>query len=428
MSYNINNIIDKYLKIKNYYDNILNKDKKLIKTSNDEPTPISCIEDFVNKISDINKDIWKKNLKILDPCCGCGNFFIPILKELVKHHDIKSVVENMLYFNDINNDRISIVKKVFCDSKYNLNITEYDYLEYKNPIKYDIIVANPPYAKLLKDGKRASKNHNMIGSFIKKSLKLLKKNGLLLFITPNNWMSYSNRNTLIQELTTKQIHYLNIHTAKKYFKKIGSSFTWYIIENTDSYKDIEIEGVWKKKEYKSIVKSEIKNYIPLFYNSTIQNILNKTIDNKKLSKFNIETSSFLHKYTKKKFISNKKDEIFKYKLIHTPTQTVWSSKPHKYQDGYKIFIGTTSYYKTFIDNCGMTQSIAFIRCKDKKEAENKNKILNHPLYIFINNICRYGNFNNIRILQSFPICDNYDNVYKLFNITKDESEFIINNL
>ena len=39
----------------------------------------------------------------------------------------------------------------------------------------------------------------------------------------------------------------------------------------------------------------------------IQNILKKTLDNKALTKFGVETTSFLHKYTKKQFIKKEKD-------------------------------------------------------------------------------------------------------------------------
>lgn len=42
--------------------------------------------------------------------------------------------------------------------------------------------------------------------------------------------------------------------------------------------------------------------------------------------------------------------------------------------------------------------------------------MNHPMYKFINNICRYGNFNNVRILQNFPYCDD---VYNIFNKGRD---------
>jgi len=411
-----------YATIKEYYDNVLNKNKDLVVTTNDEPTPITCVEEMVNKIPDL---FWKnKNIKILDPCCGCGNFPFVIYYKLIKYHDKEHILTNMLYFNDLNSERINVMHKIF---DYNLNIYNEDFLKINITLKFDLIVANPPYAKLLPNGKRASKNHNLIGLFIKKSFELLNPRGLLLYITPDNWMSYADRNTLICELTKLQIVYLNIHIAKKYFKKVGSSFAWYLIENIPSYKPITIEGIWNKKLYKDTVQSEERNFIPLYYNNTIQSILHKTIDNTSITKFDVKTSSDLHKYTKKQFISSTQDNIHKFKLIHTPNQTVWSSRPHKYQDGFKVFISTTSYYGTFVDNCGMTQSIAFIMCKDKEEASNLGKVLNHPMYKFINNICRYGNFNNIRILQNFPYCDNYHDVYKKFDITKEEIKFIETN-
>ena len=78
----------------------------------------------------------------------------------------------------------------------------------------------------------------------------------------------------------------------------------------------------------------------------------------------------LHIYTKTKFISNEKTGTFIHKLIHTPKQTVWASKPHKFQDGYKVFISTTDKYKVFVDDCGMTQSIVFIICENKDFIKN----------------------------------------------------------
>jgi hypothetical protein len=75
--------------------------------------------------------------------------------------------------------------------------------------------------------------------------------------------------------------------------------------------------------YKSAVKSEPRKFIPLFYNKIIQSIIHKIID-KKNEKFKVETCGDLHKYTKKKLISAIEDEHFKYKLIHTPSQTVYA--------------------------------------------------------------------------------------------------------
>jgi len=416
-----------FSEIQKYYDGTLNTDRSTYKSSNDEPTPISCINEMISKIPN---ELWKmKDLSILDPCCGNGNFHIPILFELLKHHDKKTIVEQILEFNDINEERLVNVRNVFCANKYDLKISKHNFLTFENVKKYDLIVANPPYAKFMDNGKRSSKNHNLIKDFIETSLSQLKQNGYLLFLTPNNWLSYSNKNVLIKKLTELQIIHLDIHSSKKYFKKIGSSFTWYIIQNRPFYKNINVSGVWKKKEYISSVVSQKRNYIPLLYSQMVQSILSKTIDNDELMKFNCQTSSDLHKTTKKHLINDTKTDVYKYKLIHTPSQIVYASQPHKFQNGIKLFISLTDKYKLFIDNCGMTQSIMFIMCNDREQAEKYLQILQHPLYVFINNICRYGNFNNIKILKSFPLPDmeysgNPQDIYDYFNITKDEIEYI----
>ena len=413
--------------LKNYYDKHLNMDKSTYKNSNDEPTPIDCISEMISKIP---SELWsREQLSILDPCCGNGNFSIPILFELLKYHSREKILEEIMEFNDTNESRLENVRKVFCKDKYALRVSSNDFIEHNNEKKYDLIVANPPYAKFLENGKRASKNHNLIKDFIEKALSQLKEGGYLLFITPDNWMSYADRNILIKTLTDLQIIHLDIHSAKKYFKKIGSSFTWYVIENKPYYKNMNVSGIWKKKEYISSVESGQRRYIPLLYNEMVRNILSKTVDNIDLKKFEVKTSSDLHKYTKKDFINENENEVYKYKLIHTPSQTVYASRPHKYQEGYKVFISTTDKYKVFIDECGMTQSIVFILCSNKKEAEKYQEILEHPLYVFINNICRWGNFNNIRILQSFPIPDiDYDGdhmkIFNYFKITEEEINFM----
>jgi SAM-dependent methyltransferase len=417
--------------MKKYYDETLNADKSTYKSSNDEPTPIACISEMISKVP---IDLWgRSDLSILDPCCGNGNFSVPIIFELLKYHDKRTILEQIIEFNDINESRLENVRSVFCCETYELQITNHDFIAFNSEKRYDLIVANPPYAKLLENGKRASKNHNLIKDFIEKALSQLKPNGYLLFITPDNWMSYADRNVLIEIITSLQIIHLDIHSAKKYFKKIGSSFTWYLIQNCAFYKNINVSGIWKKKEYVSSVISKQRKYIPLLYNQKVQNILSKTIDNTMLPKFEVKTSSDLHRYTKAEFIRDEKTDEFKYKLIHTPSQTVYSSRPHKFQDGYKLFISTTDKYSVFIDNCGMTQSIVFILCSSEDQAKKYLQILQHPLYVFINNICRWGNFNNIRILQSFPIpsmdySGNHEEIYSYFGITKEEIEYICANL
>ena len=412
--------------ITTYYDTVFNMDKSTYVSSNDEPTPMNCVKELIDTIP---TEFWKTpNLQILDPCCGNGNFGVHLYHKLVPHHSTQSILENILEFNDINVQRLDNVRKIFDVEKYQLQITQHDFLNTEYNKTYDLIVANPPYAKLLENGKRASKNHNLIKEFIKRSLELLKPNGYLLFITPDNWMSYADRNELIKILTRLQFVRLDIHTAKKYFKKIGSSFTWYLIQNRPATDNITVSGIWKKAEYTSSIPSIERKYIPLLYTNEVYSILSKTVDAAELEKYKVETSSDLHRYTKREIIRDEADDIYKHRLIHTAKQTCYASRPHKFQEGYKVFITTTDKYKVFVDDCGMTQSIVFIRCSGLDDANRIKTILEHPLYVFINNLCRWGNFNNIRILQSFPIplVDSYDEtaIYRHFNITDEEIKFI----
>jgi SAM-dependent methyltransferase len=424
--------------IKTHYNKVLNMDKSTYKSSNDEPTPIECIEEMMAKLPD---ELWNRpNLKILDPCCGNGNYAVPIYYKLLDRGlSQQNILENALYFNDINQDRLYNVRTTFCNRTNRLNISKQDFLApftslcVESSGQYDLVMANPPYAKLMEDGSRASKNHNLIKDFIEASLKLLKPDGYLMFISPDNWMSYADRNILIEKLTSLQIIHLDIHSAKKHFKKVGSSFTWYIIQNRSSYKNMTVSGIWKGAAFSGSVISKPRKYIPLLYDDVVESILAKTVDNDALLKFQVKTSSDLHRYTKRDLISNTQTDTHVHRLIHTPSQTVYANRAHKYQEGYKVFLSVTDKYAIFVDNCGMTQSIVFILCESQEQANRYKKILEHPLYVFINNICRWGNFNNIRVLQHFPTLPNAivnedtmteSAIYSYFNITKQEQKYI----
>lgn len=397
----------KFFTSKDGYDNLkkfldkLNFEQYHFVNSNDICTPMGCVEEMVNSIPN---EFWRnKNLKILDPCCGNGNFHAYITQ--------KTLLKN-LWFNDINKKRLNNVKKIFGESS---NIIEKDFLTFEDKEEYDLVVANPPYAKFT-NGIRTAKNHNLSRDFILKALNVTKKNGYILFIVPDNWMSYADSNKVPEILSNYQFIHLNIHGAKKWFPKVGSSFSWFLLQKSPNKRTFTVDNNYKLKRIEKAKVDAGTRYIPLYYSNIVKSIIDKTINTDE-PKYKVETSSNLHKYTQKKIISEIKDNEHPYKLNHTPSQVVWSARPHIYQDGWKVFISLTNQYGTFLDNCGMTQSIAFIKCSSKQEAEKISKQLNNKLYVFLNNITRYGNFNNIRILQNFPI-------HKNFWLTNEEENFI----
>lgn len=366
---------------------------------------MGCVKEMVDSVPN---ELWeRKNLRVLDSCCGNGNFHAYI--------QTKTPLKN-LYFNEINEDRIRNARKFFGD---NINLTQKDFLRFgglfDNPAKFDLVVSNPPYARFT-EGKRASKNHNLSRAFIKKAISITKDGGYILFIAPDNWMSFSDRNILPRLMSQYQFHRLNIHGAKKWFPKVGSSFTWFLMQKIPNQGKFVIENHYKKHDVTEAKLDRGIDFIPLYYSDTVRKLINKTIY-AQVPKYEVETTSDLHRTTKKEVISTTEDREHPYRLIHTPKQTVWSARPHKYQRGWKVFLSLSDRYGTFIDNCGMTQSIAFIRCKSKSEASRTSRELNSPIYRAINNLTRYGNFNNVRVLQRLPRME-------YIQLTKSENELV----
>ena len=391
-----------YRDIEIFFNN-LNGDLSHFANSNDESTPIGCVKEMVDKIP---AHFWKRaDIKILDPCAGNGNFHAYICNK-------KTGLDN-LHFNEINRKRVKNIRDIFGEDA---NITLKDFLEFEEREMYDLVVSNPPYAKFNLNG-RTAKNHNLSRDFIRKAITITKKNGYILFIVPDNWMSFADRNDVVKILSQYQFIHLNIHGAKKWFPKIGSSFSWFLLKKAPNRKEFTVENFYKIKSEEKVSIDKNTPFIPLYYSDTVKSIVEKTVIPKN-EKHTIETSSDLHKHTKKHLLSHTKTPVYRYEVIHTPTQTVWSSRPHKYQKGYKVFISLTNQYGTFIkNNCGSTQSIAFVRCDGKREAEKIKRELDNDLYVFLNNITRYGNFNNIRVLQNFPRMEHV-------SLTKKERDFM----
>lgn len=168
-----------------------------------------------------------EGLRITDLSCGTGNLILVALEELIKYskkiYGEYQYNSNWIIGYDIDEDALNICKKrseeIF--SKYNLENVSIEliccdslYLELNK--KYDIVLGNPPYLgeknnkeifqriKSTEFGKKYYESKmDYLYFFIEKGINLLKKDGILAYITTNYWLKADSAAKLRKELKDK---------------------------------------------------------------------------------------------------------------------------------------------------------------------------------------------------------------------------------
>jgi adenine-specific DNA-methyltransferase len=153
-----------------------------------------------------------EDAKNLDPSCGSGAFLLGLVEYYVRKYNksVKSVVRENIFGADIlqyNIDRCKLLLAIYalqqgeilepCD----FNLQCHDSLRFKWKVLFDNIVGNPPYVKFqdlsadsrsfLQVGWETVKGgtFNLYFAFFELGYRLLKADGNLAFITPNNFFT-----------------------------------------------------------------------------------------------------------------------------------------------------------------------------------------------------------------------------------------------
>lgn len=299
-----------------FFEYLLDKDKK---NENGIVFTPKYISDFIVKDSLKSIGYWDKNIKIIDPGCGCGIFLISAIEYIHNKFniDIDKIIENNIYGIDIMEDNIRRCKlavEIYCiinklklkkDVKYNL-ISADSLKENWNIIfnveRFNYIIGNPPYVnphdmkketiKFLKDNFKTTKEgvFNIFYAFIENGIEYLKEEGALEFIIPNNVLTIKSAN-ILREILQKEKSIESIidfadnmifkpvrtyNCIIKLNKKCNQKFNYCII---DKCKDIE--NKLKNLEYQSMdIELLDKNGWKLVNKATLDNI--KKIEKQKM--------------------------------------------------------------------------------------------------------------------------------------------------
>ena len=213
-----------------FFEYLLDKDQK---NQNGIVFTPKYISDFIVKDSLKSLDCWNKNIKIIDPGCGCGIFLISAIEYIHNkfHVDIQEIIEKNIYGIDIMKDNIRrcklaielycIINKLELKNNIKYNLISADSLKENwntifNVEKFDYIIGNPPYVnphdmkkdtiKFLKHNFKSTQEgvFNIFYAFIENGLNYLQEHGKLEYIIPNNVLTIKSANALREILQNKK--------------------------------------------------------------------------------------------------------------------------------------------------------------------------------------------------------------------------------
>ncbi|MBC8487528.1 MAG: SAM-dependent DNA methyltransferase [Bacteroidetes bacterium] len=383
-------------------------------------TPIYIV-DFI--IKNVKPD---KNSKCLDPTCGCGAFLLGLANYYRKTFgkSIKDTVHENIYGADILDYNIHRAKllltllalqnnEIIDEVDFNLTIQDSLRVNWqqsfnKNPSgKFDKIVGNPPYVKFqdlsdenrkfLFDHWKTIKNgtFNLYFAFFELGYKLLKQNGSLGYITPNNYFT-----SLAGESLRRYFHVQKCITQIIDFnhRKVFDAQTYTAITFLDKKENPII--VYNRIEQGQEPEVFIKNA-----NGSPNNLEELKIKKWRLLKTdeqrNIKTIETIGAPLNKVVnifvgIATLKDELYFLDSLQK-------------RNGYFL---KTIYYKTFEIEPEITRQI--YKISDFKSQEECNKNTRHIIFPYKNISGNAIPFNETEMKTDFPKCFEY------FNFIKDK--------
>jgi len=306
-----------------------------------------------------------------------------------------------------------------------------------NGEKFDCIVGNPPYQNP-KNGTR-----NLWPYFVELGIKILKPKGYLAFITPTTWMRPSNdivrrkdlggKLSILKDIMHKyRTIFINISESLKEHFKVGSTISWYIIQN------IENKDITKFKIEEKEINIDIKKF-NIFPNTNSEIIINIF---EKMQTLKTEFFNFKSKNQKILFDRRKiKDNEYRYKYVGSQYNRKdfnanygcmmrFSNKKHPDYNLPKIIINYIGKIVPYIDNgdCGMSYCLVHY-LKNKNECEGAKDLFNSKLFKLFFKYVRYGMHNEVGVFNALPKLDltrswTDAEIYDHFKLTKAEIKYI----
>ena len=228
-------------------------------------------------VNEVIKDYTKKDSKVLDPCCGTGQFLLAFA----------DIVENPKNIYGVDIDEIAVriarlnILIKYKDKNFAPNIVckntlfeigNYDLfsLNDENIRDFDVIATNPPWGvhfsksdiDRLKTSFPEITSLESFSYFLKKSIDLLRNGGIISFILPESILNVKTHKD-IREIILKKTHITKVSYLSRVFKNVFTPVIRLDLER--SKKENEQIEIRKENETYYAKQSKWKNNIDYIF-------------------------------------------------------------------------------------------------------------------------------------------------------------------
>ncbi len=390
------------LYIKSYINEEKNSTKEARKNGSFY-TPQSVIYDCLKSIDEYDK----KNVRILEPSVGGGNFLIPIISKF--YNTEKIYLDIVDINNEVLNDTINELNKYHIDTeRVIVTPINIDFIDYEFKEKYDYIIGNPPFFKLDSKTKKEYKKKiefdcdNIYGVFLE---KIYNKSDNIIMVLPKTFIMTPEFDSL----------------RKKYESYNIVSITDY---GVSAFKKVFIEILvihFTKKEYdNTIIFNKRDNELRIvpqkyIYHDRLWLIYRNSFFDEYIKKLKLDVFDFFRdRQITNKFLKNEgKYWVLKSKNILDDGSIVHINGYDKYIDDPSLFICSKYFNSNTIIMPNFTYNL-------RAALMPKDVIVNGSIAILYPKI---GNIDINKIDLSIYSTDEFREYYA---IVKSKSKFTIN--
>jgi len=252
---------------------------------------------LINKLLDLfPNSVWSNpELRWLDPAVGAGFFMIFIYQRLMKglkkwepNELTRSnhIISNMLFMIEINETNCNLCKELF-GKKIQILCSDFlgDWHFFKkDKILFDIIIGNPPFQDDYghnSKGKRIQGGKNKLYErFFLKSYDILKKDGFISFIVPDNIFS-GNGSESYRIIIKNRVPFVSFNPSNQaFFPGIQQYICYFLLQKKNNNSELTLIESNYTNKLELILSDRPVNPIRNWTNHT-EKLINKYISNER---------------------------------------------------------------------------------------------------------------------------------------------------